>query len=577
MSHRLDDCRDTPTLYEEVQGCGGTVRFSSPINQENVVVKITIIIGLATFLFCGCTTIRFKYDLAKFQDRAYDKTQSDFKTIVGFLIQDHSAARDYLQTNMPEVVSVHRKYWARGFCVLTYRYRNGVCEGHVFCSDGSDFAAAPVEYADDPIIKDAVRRQLKFVSRRKAEALKKKFELEELAISDSRKICFADLVGVKVMTPIAEYLRNAGIWPDHSDNDIDMYLFDFRHEYKEGTIPGLVPIDDFAISGLTVDRKTGGLLDVFMRRHVGINEIDRFITSTIHTLKAKLHTEKQPKRSSILGNQEYSWPYMETSDGRKLTVRLSYSMSTVFNRYDVLLSISDGARAEKYFGGLFETKTRKSKEAKYKRDEGLIHDKDTKVYGLYNRISRYLAIIQTEKSTGSGFLVSENNRCYLYTNEHIVRKAKSMPTAMTLDGNSLKLGSFELAKGRDLVRFEVDGFDKGLTIASGLPEINKDIVVFGNSDGVGVATTICGKIVGVGPKLIEVSAEFVQGNSGSPVLLFDGSVVGIATFAIDTSEFDNWLKKDTRFNGVRRFALRMNDIEWQGMKWELYSTIVNRW
>lgn len=70
--------------------------------------------------------------------------------------------------------------------------------------------------------------------------------------------------------------------------------------------------------------------------------------------------------------------------------------------------------------------------------------------------------------------------------------------------------------------------------------------------------------------------EFVQGNSGNPVIALDGKVIGIATFAVNTVDDENWMKKDTRFNGVRRFAYRIDNVRWKKMEWDLYSTIINR-
>ena len=46
--------------------------------------------------------------------------------------------------------------------------------------------------------------------------------------------------------------------------------------------------------------------------------------------------------------------------------------------------------------------------------------------------------------------------------------------------------------------------------------IGDDVVVLGNSGGGGVITSIPGKVVGVGPDRIEVSAEFIQATPGAP-------------------------------------------------------------
>ena len=62
-------------------------------------------------------------------------------------------------------------------------------------------------------------------------------------------------------------------------------------------------------------------------------------------------------------------------------------------------------------------------------------------------------------------------------------------------------------------------------------KIGDAIVVLGNSGGGGVVTKLEGKLVGIGPDRIEVSAEFIPGNSGSPIIhVPTGKVIGIATY-----------------------------------------------
>jgi len=95
-----------------------------------------------------------------------------------------------------------------------------------------------------------------------------------------------------------------------------------------------------------------------------------------------------------------------------------------------------------------------------------------------------------------------------------------------------------------------------------VPDIGDPVVVLGNSDGRGVVTEIRGKVIGVGPREIEVDAAFVIGNSGSPVLDRHGRVIGIATYLRDCRDDEDWSKADTRFNGIRRFALRLLGTRW---------------
>jgi len=172
-----------------------------------------------------------------------------------------------------------------------------------------------------------------------------------------------------------------------------------------------------------------------------------------------------------------------------------------------------------------------------------------------------LAVLDCGVRTGSGFLLQMGERTYLVTNAHVVRDTPR-PTAMMMNGRALKLGPREMAVGRDLARFEVSGAYPTFTLERDVPDIGDAITVMGNSDGRGVVTELHGKILGVGPQELEVDAGFVLGNSGSPVLNRAGRVVGVATYLKDCRNAADWTKSATRFNGVRRFALRFTGLRW---------------
>ena len=79
--------------------------------------------------------------------------------------------------------------------------------------------------------------------------------------------------------------------------------------------------------------------------------------------------------------------------------------------------------------------------------------------------------------------------------------------------------------------------------------------------GDGVSTTINGTLLAIGPKTIEVTAVFVSGNSGSPVIdKASGRVIGVATSAVLHKR--EWSNANSGFtNKVRRFATRIDNLE----------------
>ena len=178
----------------------------------------------------------------------------------------------------------------------------------------------------------------------------------------------------------------------------------------------------------------------------------------------------------------------------------------------------------------------------------------------FEEVKDKLVVIVCGEKAGSGFIVRDGGRPYLFTNAHVVQRGAVI--AHRLDGTRLMLGQRDEAVGRDMVRFALDESMPAFDLAAGVPDIGDPVVVLGNSDGRGVVTEIRGKVIGVGPREIEVDAAFVIGNSGSPVLDRHGRVIGIATYLRDCRDDTDWSKADTRFNGIRRFALRLLGTRW---------------
>ena len=189
--------------------------------------------------------------------------------------------------------------------------------------------------------------------------------------------------------------------------------------------------------------------------------------------------------------------------------------------------------------------------------------------GEFEAAKDKLAVITCGDKAGSGFIVRDGGKPYLFTNRHVVQSGAVL--AQRLDGTRIELGPRDDAVGRDIVRFALAGASPAFELAAGVPDIGAPVVVLGNSDGRGVVTEMRGKVVGVGPREIEIDAAFVAGNSGSPVLDRHGRVIGMATYLRDCRNDEDWSKTGTRFNGIRRFALRL-----LGTRWSRKSEIRNQ-
>lgn len=207
---------------------------------------------------------------------------------------------------------------------------------------------------------------------------------------------------------------------------------------------------------------------------------------------------------------------------------------------------------------------------------------------VFSDISDKLVIITCKsergRSSGSGFIAKMDGKTYLFTNQHVIIGADSI-RLKTADGETITpAGTIELSKKRDIARIaltEREAFEITSKFSLGSP-----LGVFGNSEGAGVATELFGEVTGLGTDLVEVNAEFVSGNSGSPVLDVRQNVIGIASYVRVTweppkndddkdtasdSEDDSEDEEEELESKTRRFCYRLDDLKWMPVKWKAYN------
>ncbi len=185
----------------------------------------------------------------------------------------------------------------------------------------------------------------------------------------------------------------------------------------------------------------------------------------------------------------------------------------------------------------------------------------------FNDIRNHLVIIEHENGTGSGFVAKMGDHYYIFTNQHVLLGAEKI-RFKSISGKQLRPKKVELSATRDMARLLLDT-DAGLKVSNRI-EMEAPVGVFGNSDGAGVATELYGRINGIGGDLVEVSADFVSGNSGSPVLNLEQEVIGIASYVRFSGNSRS--KEGTQFeNKTRRFCYRITDSDWVAVNWGKYN------
>jgi len=189
-----------------------------------------------------------------------------------------------------------------------------------------------------------------------------------------------------------------------------------------------------------------------------------------------------------------------------------------------------------------------------------------------------LVIIEGDSSRGSGFVAKIRDQFYIVTNEHVLSGNKKF-TITGMDGTKYPTtGALFGAVGHDAAILKIPA-----ALAKYYLEIEDDplanakpgdaVTVPGNEAGAGVAIQINGKVVGVGPDLVEVDAKFVQGNSGSPIIhRATEKVIGMATYAVTYKLSE--LGKVANVPEIRWFGFRLDNIDpkqWEPMDWARFS------
>jgi hypothetical protein len=193
-----------------------------------------------------------------------------------------------------------------------------------------------------------------------------------------------------------------------------------------------------------------------------------------------------------------------------------------------------------------------------------------------NSHSRALVVVKDDHGAGSGFISSMGGRVYLFTNIHVAAGLKQ-PEFTLLDGTRLSPVTAEAAVGHDIMRFTLKDppvqFIESATNIENSIRIGAGVFVLGNSGGGGVVTNLPGVLHGIGPDRIEVTSEFIPGNSGSPIIhAATGRVIGIATYL--TKRYDEIASSAGEGPGkptVRRFGYRLDSVRtWEPVNWAVF-------
>lgn len=186
-----------------------------------------------------------------------------------------------------------------------------------------------------------------------------------------------------------------------------------------------------------------------------------------------------------------------------------------------------------------------------------------------------LVIRRDDGGQGTGFIVRRTingqDRFFVYTNQHVIAGTKNLPKAFRQDGTTVRLGRLATAVGYDLAIFALaEAEENFLEIQSDVDKevsVGETIGTPGNSGGGSTITFKFGRVVAIGPELVEIDSPIRGGNSGGPILHVNGKVVGIVSHLREETKDDERVSNSGE-RVVRRFGFRVDNVKsWENPDW----------
>lgn len=177
-------------------------------------------------------------------------------------------------------------------------------------------------------------------------------------------------------------------------------------------------------------------------------------------------------------------------------------------------------------------------------------------------VPQAVVIVEGDAGVGSGFVTVLAGELVVVTNAHVIVGNRQI-RLRSITGERIPFKDIRLGISKDLAVLPLyEWAGPVLAVQEGVARtvtIGTEIAAYGNSGGEGVVTQTVGQVSGIGPEKVEVTADIVGGNSGGPVVLAaSGRVVAVATY-VSMAE-PTWVTSGTRFEEVRRFALRLDNL-----------------
>ena len=176
---------------------------------------------------------------------------------------------------------------------------------------------------------------------------------------------------------------------------------------------------------------------------------------------------------------------------------------------------------------------------------------------LPDSVRKSILIVKGARGSGTAFFARQGSNVYIFSAMHVFA-GNSAVRMVDVDGRHYRPVSLEGARDRDLIRITVSNPPATDLWVADAPNAGSPLAVCGNAGGEDVVRAVRGTILGLGPEKVETDAQFIGGHSGSPMVLTNDGVVGVATYLMRPNA--QWEDTNTPFFVTRRFGYRISTV-----------------
>lgn len=191
--------------------------------------------------------------------------------------------------------------------------------------------------------------------------------------------------------------------------------------------------------------------------------------------------------------------------------------------------------------------------------------------------SEGVLIAEHKMGMGTAFIAIMRGKYFIVTNLHVIAENEGLTFKTKSNSNVAYSDTVFIANGLDAVLIPIEGVPAGTVALDVMEDISSQVkigdavVACGNSEGGEVLRRSKGKVLAIGPSVIETSCAIFHGNSGSPIYhKKSGKIIGVISHALKAQEGLDSLTREQENSPirdkVRYFGQRIDNVKnWEKM------------